>query len=103
MDRMHLEFGCFDFAMSKETGEPVFLECNPNGQWLWLEKETGAPISRAIATSLANFELRHSADVCHDSLPEASPASDGPKHDDACVMDDFLLGGKLLKSNKRDD
>lgn len=49
MDRMNLQFGCFDFAVAKESGDPVFLECNVNGQWLWLEKQSGAPISAAIA------------------------------------------------------
>ena len=49
MDRMGLQFACFDFAVSSVTGQAVFLEANVNGQWLWMEKETGAPISRAIA------------------------------------------------------
>ncbi|MFC5183451.1 hypothetical protein [Actinomadura harenae] len=39
-----LEFGCFDFGLT-ERDEPVFFECNPNGQWSWLEERTGAPIA----------------------------------------------------------
>lgn len=31
----------------------VFLECNPNGQWLWIEDETGMNISETIAEILA--------------------------------------------------
>lgn len=50
--RMGLDFGCFDFIVTP-SGEYVFLECNPNGQWLWVELETGLPISRAIAEWLA--------------------------------------------------
>jgi hypothetical protein len=46
-----LAFGCFDFGLT-EQGEPVFFECNPNGQWSWLEEETGAPISAALADLL---------------------------------------------------
>lgn len=46
-----LEFGCFDFIVTPD-GEYVFLECNGNGQWLWIEELTGLPISRAIATLL---------------------------------------------------
>jgi Glutathione synthase/Ribosomal protein S6 modification enzyme (glutaminyl transferase) len=46
-----LLFGCFDFALSRE-GEPMFLECNPNGQWAWLEEATGVPIAAAIADLL---------------------------------------------------
>lgn len=29
------------------------LECNPNGQWGWVEHQTGQPISRALADTLA--------------------------------------------------
>lgn len=46
-----LVFGAFDFAVDHD-GTPVFLECNPNGQWGWLEEETGAPIAAAIADLL---------------------------------------------------
>lgn len=51
LQEMHLNFGCFDFIVTPQ-GEFVFLECNPNGQWLWLEQETGMPISQAIAECL---------------------------------------------------
>lgn len=57
-DRLHaylkafgLNFGCFDVAITK-SGEPVFFECNPNGQWLWVENLTGLPIGKAIADML---------------------------------------------------
>lgn len=53
MEAFGLNFGCFDFAVT-ETGEHIFFECNPNGQWLWIEEMTGAPISRAIAELLTN-------------------------------------------------
>lgn len=49
---MHLNFGCFDFIVTSD-GNYVFLECNPNGQWLWIEKFTGMPISESIASHLA--------------------------------------------------
>ena len=52
--RMGLSFGCFDFIVTP-SGEYVFLECNPNGQWLWVELETGLPISQAIAEFLMNI------------------------------------------------
>lgn len=51
MDAFGLNFGCFDILITK-TGEAVFLECNPNGQWLWVENMTGLPIGRAIARQL---------------------------------------------------
>ncbi|MFF1817684.1 ATP-grasp ribosomal peptide maturase [Kribbella sp. NPDC058245] len=51
MKRFDLVFGCFDFAVPRE-GAPVFLECNPNGQWGWLEDETGLPMTSALADLL---------------------------------------------------
>lgn len=50
--RMGLCFGCFDFIVMP-SGEYVFLECNPNGQWLWIELGTGMKISDAITDFLA--------------------------------------------------
>jgi glutathione synthase/RimK-type ligase-like ATP-grasp enzyme len=46
-----LNFGCFDIAYSKSK-EFVFFECNPNGQWRWIEELAGAPIGKAIADML---------------------------------------------------
>ena len=51
LKRLHLNFGCFDFIVTPDS-DYVFLECNPNGQWLWIEHETGLPISRCIAETL---------------------------------------------------
>ena len=53
LQRLGLNFGCFDFIVTP-TEEYVFLECNPNGQWLWIELETGMKISEAIAEVLVN-------------------------------------------------
>lgn len=51
LGRLGLRFGCFDMIRSPE-GEMVFLECNPNGQWLWLETMAGVKIAEAIAREL---------------------------------------------------
>lgn len=48
-----LNFGCIDLIV-KPDGGYVFLECNPNGQWLWIELATGQP----IAGSIADFLIR---------------------------------------------
>lgn len=48
-----LNFGCIDLVV-RPDGEYVFLECNPNGQWLWIELTTGQKISTAIADFLIN-------------------------------------------------
>lgn len=46
-----LNFGAFDFAVTAD-GAWWFLECNPNGQWAWLEDAAGLPITHAIADLL---------------------------------------------------
>lgn len=51
LGKMGLRFGAFDF-IEKPDGEIVFLECNPNGQYGWLEEELGLPISEAVAAEL---------------------------------------------------
>lgn len=56
--RMGLNFGCFDFIVTP-LGEYVFLECNPNGQWLWIELTVGLKISEAIADFLQNPSVKH--------------------------------------------
>ncbi|MBO1415429.1 ATP-grasp ribosomal peptide maturase [Streptomyces sp. FH025] len=50
-----LNFGAFDFAVTTEN-EWWFLECNPNGQWAWLEHAAQLPITTAIADLLENGE-----------------------------------------------
>jgi len=52
LSAMKLHFGCFDFIVDHD-GVYRFLECNPNGQWLWIEEDIGLPISEAIARRLA--------------------------------------------------
>lgn len=49
--RLRLRFGALDFVVTP-AGEHVFLEVNPNGQWAWIEDETGLPIAAAIADAL---------------------------------------------------
>ena len=61
LQRMKLNFGCFDFIVTPE-GEYVFLECNPNGQWLWIELETGYDISKIMARNLAKYEKINTED-----------------------------------------
>lgn len=51
LGRFGLQFGAFDL-IENHDGEVTFLECNPNGQYGWLESELGFPISRAIADKL---------------------------------------------------
>jgi hypothetical protein len=49
--RLGLRFGAIDLVLDRE-GHYWFLECNPNGQWAWIENRTGLPISVAIVDEL---------------------------------------------------
>ncbi|WP_018801318.1 ATP-grasp ribosomal peptide maturase [Salinispora arenicola] len=48
---LRLRFAALDFVVTPDS-EYVFLEANPNGQWAWIEDETGMPIADAIAGAL---------------------------------------------------
>ncbi|HEY8455794.1 MAG TPA: hypothetical protein VIL34_09385 [Actinopolymorphaceae bacterium] len=52
MDELGLVFGTVDFKVA-ENGEHVFLEVNPQGQFLYIEILTGLPISDALTEFLA--------------------------------------------------
>lgn len=47
-----LVFGCIDMIVTPK-GEYVFLEINPNGQWLWIERLTELPIGKELAKLIA--------------------------------------------------
>lgn len=51
MNIMELSFGAFDFIVN-ENNDYIFLEVNPNGQWLWLEQKIGLSISNEIINYL---------------------------------------------------
>ncbi len=48
MDAFALNYGAIDVLVTPE-GKHVFLEVNPAGEFFWLERENGMPISEAIA------------------------------------------------------
>lgn len=48
---LNLKFGAIDLIKDKE-GNYIFLEINPNGQWAWIENETGLNISDSIINEL---------------------------------------------------
>jgi len=53
MSELGLVFGAVDFICTP-SGEYVFLEVNPGGEWGMLERDLGLPISEAIADALLN-------------------------------------------------
>lgn len=48
---LDIRFGAFDFIVTPDR-RIVFIELNPNGQWLWIEHLTGLPIGDAICDQL---------------------------------------------------
>ena len=63
--RLGLAYGAIDLVLTPD-GRYVFLEINPNGQYLWIEQLTGLPISEAIAEWLMHREPAEHAQV-HDT------------------------------------
>jgi glutathione synthase/RimK-type ligase-like ATP-grasp enzyme len=51
MKAFNLNFAAIDFVLDKD-GNYIFLEINPNGQWLWVEDKLNLPISEAIVNWL---------------------------------------------------
>lgn len=51
VSRLGLRFGAIDMIVTPDD-RYVFLEINPNGQWMWIEDETGLPIAEAICDTL---------------------------------------------------
>lgn len=60
MIRLGLRFAALDFVVSPQ-GDWTFLEINPNGQWAWIEDETGLPIAAALADALEGKGIAHAA------------------------------------------
>lgn len=50
-----LRYGAFDFAVTP-AGEWIMFECNPGGQFGWIEGNTGLPITAALGDLLERGE-----------------------------------------------
>ena len=62
MERFGLNFASLDMIVTPD-GEFVFLELNPNGQWLWLEYELGLP----LVAGMADLLMRHAGRPTEDA------------------------------------
>lgn len=62
---------CIIDLIEDRRGEIHFLECNPQGQFLFLEQRTGYPIARAFATMVLRLLGR---EACAGQLAERLPA-----------------------------
>lgn len=51
--KLGLQFGAIDLVLTNK-GDYVFLEINPNGQWLWIEEMTGLPLTKAMCKLLCH-------------------------------------------------
>lgn len=49
--RANLVYAAYDFIVDRD-GNEIFLECNPGGQWLWLEEKLDLNISETMAKIL---------------------------------------------------
>lgn len=49
--KLNLVYSAIDFILTPKN-EYVFLETNPAGEWVWLEKELGLPISETLLNAL---------------------------------------------------
>lgn len=54
--RLGLTYGCMDFVLTP-TGQYVFLEINPSGQWGWLDQEVGSSITESIIRLLIKADF----------------------------------------------
>lgn len=55
LQELNIKFGAIDLIKTP-NGEYVFLEINPNGQWAWIEMQTGQQMSDEIIKFLKNDE-----------------------------------------------
>ena len=62
MDYFSLNYGAIDIILTPD-GRHVFLELNPSGEFFWLERTPGLPISQAIADLLLGKAPRRESNV----------------------------------------
>lgn len=62
LETFSLRHAAFDFAVD-EDGEVYFLECNPAGQYTFVEDHTGQPLSSAMASLVLAMTKERGGDV----------------------------------------
>jgi glutathione synthase/RimK-type ligase-like ATP-grasp enzyme len=73
MRSFEINFASIDMIVTP-AGEFVFLDLNPNGQWLWLEEELGLPLVAGMADLLTR-EYRPATEADSEvALPRLEPA-----------------------------
>jgi glutathione synthase/RimK-type ligase-like ATP-grasp enzyme len=77
MHALDINFASMDMILTPE-GDIVFLEANPNGQWLWLEEQLGLPLVASMVDLLTTHysgEGHHNEDDERDSRQMGTLAS----------------------------
>ncbi len=54
--KLGLEFGVIDLIISPQD-EVIFLECNAQGHWAWIEDMTNLPITKTLCEHLLNGSI----------------------------------------------
>jgi hypothetical protein len=57
MASFEINFASMDMIVTP-SGEFVFLDLNPNGQWLWLQTELGLPLVESMVDLLTTYQTR---------------------------------------------
>lgn len=74
MRRSGLYYGAWDF-LGHGDDTLTCLECNPEGNYAWLEEVMPLQITEAIAGFLADPVTHPAGDRCHGPTPAAEPES----------------------------
>lgn len=53
LQRTGLQYGIFDLIVSDRTNDVYFLECNRDGQWLWLQEYASEDLASSFAEMMA--------------------------------------------------
>src|SRR5215212_7017013 len=73
MHSFEINFASIDMIVTPD-GEFVFLDLNPNGQWLWLEEELGLPLVAGMADLLTREYSPAREAVSPVLVPDIEPA-----------------------------
>jgi hypothetical protein len=76
---LRLRYAALDFAVDP-AGRWWFLEINPNGQFLWIEHETGLSIAAAVATALRLTPPMNAATPMRMTPRGTLPGDADPRH-----------------------
>jgi glutathione synthase/RimK-type ligase-like ATP-grasp enzyme len=94
VEQLGLCYGAIDMVLTPD-GRYVFLEINPNGQYLWIEGLTGLPISDAICDLL----------ISGSTTGTAAPGAARNRHPEAAAEGSVapVIGGERILRFAQDD